>query len=361
MKSVVVIVGMLGLVACCGDNIHTNPPDATPVDAAIDSPADAFVTCNYTEMDDLGNDYLTDPADVEQSNIKYSPGDTRTICGTINTGHYDAGEGSVDIDDYYVEITQDADVLVTLIAANGQSIPTVGIFAFSDQSGGTPGFGYYIGDHAVYSAHLTAGVYQFSVEAYGDTDAPAPIPYKMRIQADNPTQRCATNTGTIDYMESMDGINSNMNDTYAIDYSLPTNQITLTTGTPEPTNLMIADSTDYRVDGVSDSVAAQGSYFDRDAYLITAGSNQMAVRLDWTAQAVDLDYYIFTPGNATPIDKPGQITVQAGGTEFGTQAVDPGKPYIIWVGASDGSTTDPTKLPTNYTISICGETGITGP
>jgi hypothetical protein len=342
------LVAMLATLACCGDNHPGAGADGGPVDASVDAPLDAFVACNYTEMDDLGNGDLYGG---EPTPIMFKPGDTRTICGAINNGHYT--DGTIDLDDYSLTVTQDSDVLVTLIA-DAAAIPTLGTVAFDDQSMVAVGFGYYVGDHAVYSAHLPADRYELSVDADGNADIAAPIPYKLRIQTDHPTLRCPTVTTAADYTEANDGTNSNMNDVFAIDATA----VTLIASTAaEPTNLSIADSTNYRIDGVSASVLVSGTYFDRDTYAITATSDQLAIRLDWTSANDDLDFYIFTPSDANEIDKPGATTVAKGGDEFATQAVNPGSVYWVWVGASQ----DSTDLPTNYSLSICGETGVTGP
>jgi hypothetical protein len=347
-------LGLLGLFACCGDN-HHNHSDAHELDGAvIDAPVDAFVECNYTEAHDTTNDYLEDPTAIEETNIDFAPGDTRTICGTINNGHYDAAFGSVDIDNYGVTLTHDADVLVRL-TGSAQNISSVGIFAVTD-TGGAAGGGYYLGNHAVFSQHLAAGHYQFSVEAYDDHDATAPVPYKARITTDNPEMRCPDLTAAANYTEAGDGATNDGNDIVAIDYSA-TQSFVLTgaADVPEPTNLILG-VTNYRITGTSASVSGQGSYYDRDDYLITTGAttNELAIRLKPGSAVADMDYYLFAENRVNALGN-SSATIGLGKEEFATFAVNPNTRYWLWAGKLIGTGSDASTNTTSiYDFSICG-------
>ena len=367
MKSVFV-VAIFGALIGCGDNHHNNNPDASipspdapPPDAEIDGGPQPL-HCDYTEQRDTSNDYRSTGEGymIEDTGIHFAPGASKTICGAVNDGHYDLdGFQEIDIDNYLVTVDSDSDVLVTLTSAGAgvaaaAKISEFGIFSFSDQAMATVGAGFYATDHSAFSVHLTAGTYELSVEAYDNQDAPTSFPYKLNIATDNPTQRCATFTGTATYTEK----NEATNDALVIN----SNGFTIQgSPTPELTGITLASGSDYLVTGSSipnDSIASGSSYFDLDTYQITTDltTNQLSVRLDWSTAGVDLDYYLFPGGHNFPIVT--ASTISTTGPEFGTSAVVPStstvtQTYWLSVGAATDSTAG--NLPAAYSATICAE------
>jgi hypothetical protein len=346
------------LAVGCGSNAKARPdayvtPDATPL------------VCDYTEAHDTTNDYNVLNPGFEQAGIVLPTG-KMTICGMVNNGHFgsDTISDSIDIDTYAVTVAQDADVWVSLTGSGSAgsaalaAIPNLGIFAYDATTMvtvGGEGGGLFFYDHSVYSAHLPAGSYLFSMEAYGTGDIAASVPYKMTITTDTPATRCPQLATAPDYTESHDGPSDNGNDVVAVDYTA-TPQYSLITGTtnaPEPTNLTLASGTNYLIDGTSAAVAKNASYFDRDTYLITTGptTDQLAIRLNWPSATVDLNWLMFVENDVRAPFAEGWIK-QLGQPQFETFAVAPSSRYWLWIGASS---TDSTNLPATYGASICAE------
>ncbi len=347
-RSVVLLA--LAASACGGDNIH--PPDAfVKMDAPPDSPPPA---CDYTEQHDLTNDYnLTTGFMAEQTGIAFS-GTSKTICGTVNNGHFSTSNFSVDIDDYAFTVAADADVLVTLTGQNLQNIATVGIFSVESGTMNATGGGYFYSDHAVFSAHLKAGSYEISVEAYANADIPASVPYKLKIASDNPLTRCPKITAAANYTEANDGTTNDANDTVAVDYSMAKPySATSPATTPESTGLTLTAGTNYRISGTSAMRAQVGSYFDKDTYLVTTGptTNQLAIRVNWPSTTTDLDLLVFKQGSYFAAATAAKMML--GEDEFVTFATDPNAAYWIWVGAYSDSTV-PSGGAT-YDLSLCAE------
>src|SRR5689334_9686137 len=108
-------------LAACGSN-GSKTPDAfvqTFMDAPIDSPPDApnFPPgCDYAEQHDALNDDYTMMGTAEPTNLMFTA-TAQTLCGTVDTTHYDATNKLVDIDSYAITLAQDSTVLVTLQGA----------------------------------------------------------------------------------------------------------------------------------------------------------------------------------------------------------------------------------------------------
>jgi len=349
------------VVAACGDDKEKHNPDAfVPEDAPADTPVDTPANfCDYSEQHDTTNDYnLASGYAAEDTGIMFTGAASKTICGNMNVGHFDNTNFSIDVDDYTITLTADADVVVAL---EGQfaTVSNVGVFAV-DSSMGKSGAGFFLGDHGVFANHLAAGQYHLSVEAYDNADKAAAIPYKVRIIPDNPTTRCPTVTAAANYTEAGDGTLNNGNDMIVVDYSAqPYYKTTAApTDSPEDTTSMVALTAGmkYRVSGSSASVAAQRvSYFDGDTYLIKTGAatDQLTIRLDWGGTTADLDYFLFFPPSgttATPIEETAKISTT--GPEFKTIAVAPNTSYWLWVGAAAPGSSG---LPKPYDASICAE------
>lgn len=346
------------VTGCLGDDIvppsPTGPtpsgPGVAPVQPGGSPPPAA--ACSYTEHEDGTNDYRARSGYViEETGVVYS-GQAQTICGNINNGHFDTNDWSIDIDNYGITLAQDADVLVTL-TGKAELISSVGVWAYDPRTGQVPGGGYFIYDHGVFSAHLTAGHYEFSVEAYDDADIAAPVPYTLQIAADQPTVRCGALARPADYMEAGDGTANNGNDVFDVDFDAnPTRMFTAAnTDRPEDMELPLMSGSSLRIDGEAAMEAPVGSYLDHDTYLVTTGptTNQLAIRLDWAGNTADLDYYLSTAGSTYPIAS--ATTQQLGGGEFATFAVVPNTRYWLWIGSYLSSTTS-----ANYDATLCAET-----
>jgi len=308
--------------------------------------------CDYTEMDDANNDYLGSTNYVlEDSGITFDTTVQRTICGKINTGHFDDWWYSVDVDNYAVTMQQAGDVIVTLTGA-AQAVSSVGIYAYNADRGESEAGSYFVGDHGVFAAHLPAGHYEFSVEAYDDHDAAADISYKIHINQDLPVQRCGRITAPATYSETSDGVTSTGNDVVAIDWdSYPSKG--MSSGVAEVSSMTMMGGSKYRITGVSDQLGADGSYYDRDTYSITTGptTNQLSVRLNWVGQTADMDYFLFPQDSTYEIGSAAHNKL--GEDEFGTFPVQPSTTYWLWVGAS---ATDASSTWAPYDASICADT-----
>jgi hypothetical protein len=375
MKSVLLVAILGQFIGCdgCGDNNHNNPP--TPdapnptIDSQMGSDAGAFVECNYTEQQDATNDFDTMPPGIEETGLHFAPGDTRTICGNVDNTHFDMADGIVDVDNYHVTIDQDSDVLFTLTAPPGVSpsalaaISAIQISAFSDQAAAvvSPGGFFNSLDHAVISAHLAAGTYQFAMEATDNTNAPASVPYELRLTTDVPTTRCAQLTGTPNYTEANDGASSQQNDVISVDSNGVVALLGAGRNTPEPTGLALAPGSDYLIDGTSAAVMTPtAGYFDMDTYAVVTGptTTQISVRLDWVDTSALLDYYVF---DANVVNDNAEIITQSNTSleKFGTAATIPSATYYISVGEAIKSQNVGILAP--YTLTVCTSTFVQGP
>src|ERR1043165_6781718 len=101
-------LALLLALAACGDDAGSTTPDAPAgggSDAAIDAPA--AEVCDYNETADTTNGASATP---EATGITYA---AKTIlCGTVNTGHYDAVEELVDQDIYKLTFSADTDIII---------------------------------------------------------------------------------------------------------------------------------------------------------------------------------------------------------------------------------------------------------
>ena len=341
------------VVTGCGDNM-AKPDAPRHIDGEMaDTPTDA-PACDYTEQHDTTNDYTAASGFMtEQTMIGFTT-QTKTICGTMNNGHFTSSNFAIDIDDYTFTVAQDADVLFTLTGAF-DTLPAssnVGIFAVNTSTTAAAGQGYFLGNHGVFSSHLVAGTYEISVEAYADADATAPIPYKLKIATDNPATRCPKVTATANYTEANDTVANIGNDVISINYA-NTNPYALTTATtdaPEPTALTVAAGMNYRISGGYGTHAQDDDYFDKDTYAFATGpmTNQVSIRLNWPSTNADLDYFVFPAGTVNILQNTDNVSQME--PEFKTFAVKPNSNYWLWIGAYK-TTTDTST----YDASICAE------
>lgn len=335
-----------------GSDAPKYPAGLEQSEEVMQPPAVVAAECDYTEQDDATNDYeAASGYMVEQSAISFDTTVQRTICGKINHGHFDNYWYSVDVDNYAVTMAQSGNVIVSFTGA-AQPISSVGVYAYNVDLGKTQGRTYFIGDHGVFAGFLPAGNYEFSVEAYDDHDAVADIDYKLHINVDYPAQRCARVTTTPSYVESDDGANSTANDVLAIDNTaFP--RYSMSSGSAELAGMTMSTGSRYRIQGVSDNVPQAGSYYDRDTYQVTTGptTNQITMRLNWSGQSSDLDFFMFPQGQTFAIGAADHQ--QLGEDEFGTYPVVPNTTYWMTVAASAVAAA-PNYV--NYDASICAET-----
>lgn len=342
-------MALMLLVACGGSGSKAPDIDAPPmmeVDAAIDAPT--MATCAYTEALDATNN--TTPG-AEPTMVTYSNGKVG-ICGRVDNGHYNMTAQTVDIDAYRFATATDVDVLVHLtgdVAALSRVVVQVGT-----PQGQARNVGVFQGDHATASVRLPAGEHIVAVGALNGADIAAPIAYTITIVGDAPATRCPKSTAAASFTEANDGAANTGNDMVSVaDNANPTTRLTVSTAdAPEPTNLMLAAGTSYRVSGTNANVNASDSYTDRDTFLVTTGATttQLSVRLNWTSTTADFDFRVFPPDQVLTVSS----GLKTGNTEdeFQTFAVKPNTAYWLWVGAYDGST----GLPATYDATLCADT-----
>lgn len=109
------------------------------------------------------------------------------------------------------------------------------------------------------------------------------------------------------------------------------------------------------IEGTSDAVAStEDSYLDRDAFEIVAGdgTRELRVLLESDSTDVNLDVFAFD-GDAlagTGIE----LSVMPGAPERAAIPVEPGRTYMIWIGARDERAIGgDTELPLPYRATLC--------
>jgi hypothetical protein len=317
------------------------------------------LSCDYTEQDDTTNDFYEDSPGVEATGLTFA-GSQQVICGTVNNGHYDAGYGTVDVDNYGFTVLQSANALITLraTAANMNMISSVGFFAVRLDDNGdvvqTIG-GYFSGDHGAMSGVLINGNWQIDVEAYDNQDAPISVDYQLAISPDYPAQRCASLFTNPVYVEAHDGADSTGNDVLSYTDGDYDPAMIGNASAAEPTGMSMTGGTRYLVTGVSADVVGDGdSYLDRDTYLVTtdATTNQLSFRIAASSGNAVLDYFVFPVGSTYPLTETSYAT-----QTMATLAVQPSSSYWVWVGAESGAT----SLPSDYGVTLCAETFVATP
>ena len=120
---------------------------------------------------------------------------------------------------------------------------------------------------------------------------------------------------------------------------------------PEATGQAVTAGGRFTVAGLSAGVASDGDdYRDRDTFSFYTGAttNQLDIRTTWTGGIADLDVLVFEAGKAgEPMGNPAAAVI---GEEIVITAVEPSKPYWLWVGGSTRSS----QLPVTYVIHVCG-------
>jgi len=319
------------VLAACGDNLDP---------------------CDYHEADD-GDNATT----AEQTNLAIGGG-ARSVCGTIEGGHYDAALQEVDVDRYRVTVGPSGDLLVELQVEDGvESLAGVTVRVFDTSphavllAEGTlqPA----LADHSAYFAEVPPGDVDVVVTAFAGSDIAngGTLDYRLRLVAE-PFRGCPALHTTPVYREAHDGDDTTGNDAVAVSFA-GTPPFSTIAGTPEPTGLTASGTTYLLTGSASASVRTADQYLDRDTYAFTTGEyvNELAARVDWDpAAGVDLDYIVFEADTLQPV-----VTATlsgTGGVERQVFALHPRSHYWIWVGRYAGG--DTSTADADYGISLCG-------
>jgi len=275
-----------------------------------------------------------------------------TICGQVDSGHFIAADGIVDIDGYAVTLPA-GKIRVTVSGAGLEALGEVILGVYSGTN-----FGDIVAETSLHGTHVfymdafaTGGAVEFAVIALNPTAATAPLPYKIVISTDDPSLRCTRITAPADHVEGADTGNTS-NNVVDVNYSAvpPAEVETLSPAAndlPEvATGGTIAATTNYRITGDLAETPAVGSYKDRDTFSFITGptTDQVSVRVNW-AGAQDLDILLLEA--AVPSIGAGRSGEMQ--QEFMTFAVKPSTTYWLWTGLFSSGTG-----PVPYSISLCG-------
>jgi hypothetical protein len=349
MRSIRVLsVALLALVACGGDDAPANPDAPVTPDGPLDAPVPSG--CDYAELSDATNDDVSGTGTAETTGKTLAG--SITLCGQVDSTHYTAANGLVDIDGYAVMIPA-GPVRVTISGPGLEAMRDValeisegaGFMDLTDRQA-------LLGTHVFYMANLPGGLYQFQIQAGNATAPTAAVPYKIVITVDDPAVRCPKITATANHTEGND-TGGTSNDVIDRDFSpvagMPVETLSpATTDNAEvTTNGTIDTTTSYRITGSLAEVAIVGDYKDRDTFAFTTGAatDQVSIRVNW-AGAADLDMFLF-PGGVPSVAGSYDTAMVEG--EFRTFAVKPSTTYWVWTGLYRASTG-----PIAYDISLCG-------
>ncbi len=307
-------LGLALLIAGCGDN-------ASP--------------CDYTESDDVAN-----ASSAERSVGPKGVTGVSNVCGSVDPGHYDAASQIVDVDRYRFSVAADGQILVRLAAdLDATVLSHLAVRVFDTAANPTlladiP----LAGDHGAQLVQLAAGDYDLVVTGQAIGDPSGAIAYRVQLVAD---LHCDQSTDT-PYQESADD-----NDAISIDFT-KTPAVSAMGGTIEATGLVSTANNALHIAGTTDATPHTDSYDDRDSFAIHTDSstNELAVRLDWTDAAADLDFYLFDPQLDTIAA--GDLGA-SGAQEIRAFTVAPNSDYVLWVGSYKGS-----HAPATYDVTMCG-------
>lgn len=335
------------VVAACDGSSSNNPDASTTPD-----PPPLPLGCDFAELADASNDDLSELGTAEVTGLTFAT--ASTICGTIDTGHFDALNEVVDIDSYTFAIGEPSQLLVHLTGGGAEALALVAVLVF-DADNKIVASGIFHGTHLVFNASLAAGSYTLTMGAINDAAISTPIAYKLGLVADDPLARCGTITAAAQATESNDGAEHAGNDMVDVRFggaSELRRVLTAADDAPEATGVTTAVGMKYRFTGSNASVNAADAYMDRDAFLIKTGveTNQLSIRVDWGGSTVDIDFMLF-PVTGMPREIASAIAIGNSGPEFATFAVVPDTEYWLWIASYDGST----GLPITYDASVCAE------
>jgi hypothetical protein len=356
MKPVALAASLAFTAFACGDNGEQHmPPDANRPDTSVDAPP--VPTCEYTEAMDTNNDALFGTSNGEATGLMYAGTAKQTICGKLNSSHYDTNNQLIDVDTFVVHATSTTGTRLTISASGAESLGLV-LVEIDDVTTGDYSVGTFVGTHAVASLDLAAGDYLVQVSAFDDAAITADIDYRLTLNPDNAATRCPKSTAAASHSESGDGATEDGNDVYEVRYgsaNTPHRAFTaLVTDQPENVTAPIAPSMSYHITGTLANptvtpVSWMDSFKERDTYAITTGAttNELAARLNWAGTTADLDLLVFPMNDL--VDFADAYANRSMEDEFVTFAVKPSTTYWFFVGADDSST-----VPLNYDLTVCG-------
>lgn len=357
------LLAAVGALTACGSSNGRGadagvPVDSSSRDAPIDAPIDASLgvmspaPCGFTEASDATND-----ATAEVTALTVGTTD-QSLCGTINTNHFDPDTGTVDIDTYRVSADGTAGLVVRLFGATGaESMRDVTVTIFDSQPALIASGTYHpaSSDHAAFLAQLAAGDYTVVITANNATAPAAAVDYKIELSPD-PATRCPVITAAADYTEAADGTDSTGNDVVLFSFGTDVPfSTTAAVDAPEPTGLTVGALQPLRITGTSANVDGADDYMDRDTYLVRTGTvtNELSLRLGWADDGNDFDWVVFP---ADHLDDVGDGLQAVPREEYNVVPVKPDTAYWIWIGSHDGSAT----LPAMYDLSLCGAAVVQG-
>jgi hypothetical protein len=295
--------------------------------------------CDHTELDDVG-----DGSAAEATMLRVGK-TTRTICGSIEGGHYDPVEHIVDTDRYRITVEGTGLLSVEIDPLEGaDQLMSFGVKIFDTATNPTlladarVDFAY---DHGAFATALPPGDYDLVVAAgTGGDIAMGSVDYRVRMVAD-PAKACAALTKA-SYTEKDEAGNGAV----TVDYS-KTPFAVAGTGTAEATKITLSAGHHYMFAGTAQAGAAQGQYVDTDVFAVKTAKNtdELTVRLDWDPLA-DLDYLVVEADTFTPAGV--SVLTSIGEDELATFAVKPDTSYLLFVGEFMGSTT-----PAPYGLTVC--------
>src|ERR1043165_1260898 len=319
-------LALLLALAACGDDAGSTTPDA-PAGGGSDAANGASATPEATGITHAAKTIL---------------------CGTVNTGHYDAVEELVDQDIYKLTFSADTDIIIHFTGNPQGRDELAGQVA---QTSARAGYGTYVKDHGALVAHVTAGDWYIVLGAFKTaTDAQAGHGYRIQIETDTLGRGAQETQGG--FPEAGDGTGKG-NDMIEYDAeATPTKRLTTTTADmPEATGVAAAPGMSYRLTGTAENVDTTDDYMDRDTYEFTTGptTNELSVRLNWPGTTRDFDFLVVPQGTVTPIATGlDNLNME---DEFETFSVKPNTTYWLWIGVYDGA-----PLPTTYDATLCGAT-----
>jgi hypothetical protein len=342
---------------------------APPVDALLRDASVVDCAADHRESADRTNDPLTlNDGAVEKTNLSLAHGgDPFTICGQIDPAQANTQVTDGDYYEFTVGGSRAVNVRIEMSAPDGAPTDPVWLELY-DASGGPAepielATGLFRNDYAIVAgALLDPGTYW--VSAVGFFPLPDdPVVYGIRVE-ENPFS-CVTATGTADYTEQGDDVDSRGNDMVAIHYPMAPAATADAGDSPETTGITTQAGTVYHLHGTSALVVSAGdSYLDRDTFQFHTGpaSTELEARLTWERDAdpdVDMDLYLFAASDPSKNYGPGPgggslgATVSDTADEAFTVNVDPGTTYWLWVGAFNDTPTGDHDLPRDYDLTLC--------
>jgi hypothetical protein len=285
--------------------------------------------CDHTELDDVADGSAAEATMLTVGKT------TRTICGSVEGGHYDSVEKPVDLDRYRITVEGSGLMSIQIDPLEGfEALSSFGVRIFDTATNPTlladsrVDFAY---DHGAFATELPPGDYDLVVAAGATGDiAMGSVDYRVRMVAD-PAKACPAQTKA-SYTEKDEAGNGAV----TVDYT-KTPIAAAGAGTAEATKITLSPGHRYMFAGTATAGAAQGEYVDADVFAVKTAktTDELTVRLDWDA-AADLDYLVVEADTFVPAGI--SVLTSTGQDELATFAVKPDTSYLLFVGEFMGST-----------------------